>query len=166
MSIDENKLFQKMKDLTAADFPTREIKPIPEDTPLLEIINKLGTSDLPIIPVINEKGDYIGIITLRDLLFLFQKKHTSLHEAFSLQHMSDGYIASELININIPIIYDDDSLERITEIMAKFNSSVLPRAANRKEQISGLIYLKDIFTEMRNVVRRMLVEREEMCDES
>jgi CBS domain-containing protein len=164
MSFDINTLFQELKNLKAKNFPRREIAPIPEDTPLIEILNKLGTSDLPILPVINKKNDYIGIITLRDLLFLFQRKHSSLHEAFHLQHMTEGYIASELININLPIIYDDDSFERIVEIMSKFQSSVLPRAPNRKEQISGLIYLKDIFTEIRNTLRRLVAdEKEGVC---
>ncbi|MFW9924643.1 MAG: CBS domain-containing protein [Candidatus Thorarchaeota archaeon] len=164
MTISFNSLVQKVKNLTASDFPLREISPIQEDTPLLKIFDQLGTSDLPIIPVINRKNEYIGIITLRDLLFLFQKKHTTLHEAFSLQHMSEGFIAGELININLPIIYDSDSLERITESMAKFQTSVLPRAANRKEQITGLIYLNDIFIEIRTILRKMANEKEEICE--
>ena len=164
MTVDINQLFQKVKSLKAADFPLREITPIAENTPLMEIINQLGSSDLPIIPVINEKKQYIGIITLQDLLFLFQKKHTALHEAFSLQHMTEGYVASELININLPIIYDRDSLERITELMAKYHSSVLPRATKRKEQITGLIYLKDIFTKMRSILRKIIADQEEVCE--
>jgi CBS domain-containing protein len=165
MSFDINNLFQELKNFKAINFPQREITPISDDTPLIEILSKLGASDLPIIPVINEKEEYIGIITLRDLLFLFQRKHTSLHEAFHLQHMTEGYIARELININLPVIYDDDSFERIIESMVKFQSSVLPRAANRKEQISGLIYLKDIFTEIRNTLRRLISMDKEEPDE-
>ena len=161
MTYELNQLLEKVKHLKAKDFILREITPIAHDTPLAEIINQLGTSDLPIIPVIDKKNQYIGIITLRDLLFLFQRKHTALHEAFSLQHLTHGYIAEELININLPIIYDDDSLERITESMAKFQSSVLPRAINRNEPISGLIYLKDIITEVRNILRRLAQERGE-----
>ncbi|MHA1504542.1 MAG: CBS domain-containing protein [Candidatus Heimdallarchaeota archaeon] len=161
MTFDINQLLEKVKHLKAKDFPLREIKPIPKDTSLSEIINQLGTSDLPIIPVIDEKDQYIGIITLRDLLFLFQRKHTALHEAFSLQNLTQGYIAEELININLPIIYDDDSIERITESMVKFQTSVLPRAVDRNEQISGLIYLKDIFTEIRNILRKLVQERGE-----
>ncbi|MBD3189258.1 MAG: CBS domain-containing protein [Candidatus Heimdallarchaeota archaeon] len=164
MSFNINQLFQEVKKMKAIDFPQRKITPIPEETPLLEIINQLGSSDLPIIPVINKKGRYIGIITLQDLLFLFQRKHTAIHEAFSLQHMTEGYIAGELINLHLPIIYDDDSLERIAESMSKFQSSVLPRASARKEQICGLIYLKDIFTEFRNIVRRLIAEKEEPCE--
>lgn len=160
MSINLDQLLQRVKNLTAKNFPRREIRPISEDTPLLEIINKLGTSDLPILPVINNKKKYIGIITLSDLLFLFQRKHTSLHEAFHLQHMTEGYVAGELININLPIIYDDDSLERITDIMGRFQSTVLPRAPNRKEQITGLIYLKDIITEIRTILRKMIAEQQ------
>lgn len=164
MSFDINNLFQELKNLKAKNFPKREITPILDDTPLIEILNKLGTSDLPIIAVINKKNEYIGIITLRDLLFLFQRKHTSLHEAFHLQQMTKGYIASELININLPIIYDNDSFERIIESMAKFQSSVLPRASSRKEQITGLIYLKDIFTEIRNTLRKIITtDKEESC---
>ena len=164
MTFNIDNLIQKVKGLKASNFPLREITPIKDDTPLEEIINQLGTSDLPIIPVIDDKDHYIGIITLTDLLFLFQRKHTSLHEAFSLQHLTDGYVAGELININLPIIYNDDSLERITESMSKFRSSVLPRASNRKEQISGLIYLKDIFTEIRNILRKMATEPEDVCE--
>lgn len=166
MSFNINQLFQEVKKMKAVDFPQRKITPISEETPLLEIINQLGTSDLPIIPVINKKGRYIGIITLQDLLFLFQRKHTAIHEAFSLHHMTEGYIAGELINLNLPIIYDNDSLETIAESMSKFQSSVLPRAATRKEQITGLIYLKDIFTEFRNIIRRLMAEQEDSCDES
>jgi CBS domain-containing protein len=164
MPFDINNLFQELKKYKAINFPRREIAPILEDTPLIEILNKLGTSDLPIIPVINKKDEYIGIITLRDLLFLFQRKHTSLYEAFHLQHMTEGFIASELININLPVIYDDDPFERIIESMVKFQSSALPRAPNRKEQISGLIYLKDIFTEIRNTLRKLISEDKEEPD--
>lgn len=158
MTINLDQLLENVKCLRAKDFPTREITPLDKDTPLIKIINQLGTSDLPIIPVINEKSEYIGIITLRDLLFLFQRKHSALHEAFSLQHLTHGYIAEELININLPIIYDDDSVERITESMAKFQSSALPRAKSRNEQIIGLIYLKDIFTEFRTILRKLAQE--------
>jgi hypothetical protein len=78
--------------------------------------------------------------------------------------MTKGYIASELININLPVIYDNDSFERIIESMAKFQSSVLPRTSRRKEQITGLIYLKDIFTEIRNTLRKIIAtDKEESC---
>ena len=164
MTLNIDELFQKVKRLKARDLPTRAIRPIQAETPLAEIINQLGASDLPIFPVIDKKQNYIGIITLRDLLFLFQRKHTSLHEAFHLQHLVEGYNADELININLPIIYDDDNLDTITEIMSKFQTSVLPRATNRKEQITGLLYLKDIFTEIRNVLRKLAAEKEEVCE--
>jgi CBS-domain-containing membrane protein len=164
MSIKIDPLITKLRGLKAANLPLRKITPIAADTPLIKILNMLGASDLPILPVVNKKNQYIGIITLRDLLFLFQKKHTVLYEAISLQHITQGYIAEELININLPIIYDDDSFERIVEMMAKYQTSVLPRAENRKEQIKGLIYLKDIFTEIRNTLRKMLAEQEELCD--
>jgi hypothetical protein len=59
----------------------------------------------------------------------------------------------------LPIIYDDDPIERITESMAKFQSSVLPRARDRKDQIVGLIYLKDIFTEFRTILRKLAQEK-------
>ena len=162
MTLNISELFHKVKCLKAKDLPIREITPIAADTPLAEIVDKIGTSDLPIIPVINKKQEYIGIITLRDLLFIIQKKHSSLHEAFHLQHITEGYIADELININLPIVYDDDCLENIADIMSKFQTSVLPRAPNRKEQITGLIYLKDIFTEIRNIMRKLAAE-EETC---
>jgi len=160
MMFDTSELFKRIKKLKAADFKLRKITPIQEHHTLLEIFNRIGTSDLPIIPVINKKQEYIGIITLKDLLFLFQKKHTSLHEAFSHQHVFTKYTAGELININLPVIYDDDHLERVMDYMGKFQSSVLPRAKNRKEQITGLIYLADIFTEIRNIIRQLIAERE------
>lgn len=164
MSIEIDPLIQKVRNLKAKNFPKREITPIAGETPLIDILNKFGTSDLPILPVINKKNQYIGIITLRDLLFLFKRKHTTLHEAISLQHMTHGYIADELVNINLPIIYDDDSVDRIANIMSKFQTSVLPRAVDRKSQICGLIYLKDIFTEIRNTIRKMITEqKEETC---
>ncbi|MBN1329755.1 MAG: CBS domain-containing protein [Candidatus Heimdallarchaeota archaeon] len=164
MKPDINRLFQKAKSLTAIDFPLREITPIREETPLLEIIDHLSTTDLPIISVINKKNQYIGIITLQNLLFIFKRKHTSLHEAFTLQYMTEGYNAGELVNINLPIIYDNDSLEKITEYMDKFHSLVLPRASNRNEQITGFIYLKDIITEFRNIFRKMKTEEGEPCE--
>ncbi len=159
MNIKIETLFEKVKDLTATEFPVREFTPITEDTPLLEILNKLGTSDLPIIPVIDKNNEYIGTITLRDLLFLFHRLHTSLHEAMSHQNISK-LIASDLININLPIIYDEDSLQRIAETMSKFQSTVLPRASTRNEQIFGLLYMKDVFTEIRNLIRKMASEGE------
>lgn len=158
MSFDIDRLLQKLKLLSAADFPKRKIVSIMEDTPLIEILNKFGASDPPILPVINKKQQYIGIITLRDLLFLFQRKHTSLHDAFHLQHRPEGYVAADFINLSLPIIYDADSLERITEIMSRYETSVLPRASHRKEQISGLLYLKDIFTVIRTTLRKLLSE--------
>ena len=101
---DINQLFKNVKHLKAADFRLRAISPIQEDALVIEIFDKLGTSDLPIIPVIDKKGQYIGIITLRDLMFLFQRKHTSIHEVFSHSHTFDKYTAGEIININLPII--------------------------------------------------------------
>ncbi|MHA1212187.1 MAG: CBS domain-containing protein [Candidatus Heimdallarchaeota archaeon] len=160
MNIKMDVLFEKVKDLVASDFPVREITPILEDTPLLEIFNKLGSSDLPILPVIDKNNEYIGIITLRDLLFLFQRRHTSLTEVVSHQNIASKNTASDLININLPIIYDEDSLERIVEIMSKSQSTVLPRASKRNEQITGLLYVKDIFTEIRNMLRKMASEGE------
>ncbi|MHA1121549.1 MAG: CBS domain-containing protein [Candidatus Heimdallarchaeota archaeon] len=164
MKFDIQLFFEKVKNLKAVDFAIREITPIQANATLLEIFNEIGTSDLPILPVINEKKEYIGIITLRDLLFLFQRRHTSIHEAISLINISSTNIAQELINFNLPIIYDDDSLEVIAETMSKSKSSVLPRATNRKEQISGLIYLSDVFTEIRNLMRKTISESEEKVE--
>ncbi|MHA1125631.1 MAG: CBS domain-containing protein [Candidatus Heimdallarchaeota archaeon] len=160
MTINMELLFDKVKDLIASDFPVREIAPILEETTLLEILNKLGTSDLPIIPVINKENEYIGIITLRDLLFLFKRRHSTLQEAISHQNIASKTTASDLININLPIIYDEDSLQRITKIMSNFQSTVLPRASKRNEQITGLIYMKDVFTEIRNIIRKIASEGE------
>ncbi len=164
MKFDIQLFFEKVKNLKAADFALREITPIQANATLLDIFNEIGTSDLPILPVIDEKNEYIGIITLRDLLFLFQRRHTSIHEAISHINISSTSIAQELINFNLPIIYDDDSLEVIAETMSKSKSSVLPRAPNRKEQISGLIYLSDVFTEIRNLMRKTISESEEKVE--
>jgi len=164
MKFDIPLFFEKVKNLKAVDFALREITPIRANATLLDIFNEIGTSDLPILPVIDEKNEYIGIITLRDLLFLFQRRHTSIHEAISHINISSTSIAQELINFNLPIIYDDDSLEVIAETMSKSKSSVLPRAPNRKEQISGLIYLSDVFTEIRNLMRKTISESEEKVE--
>ncbi|MHA1154865.1 MAG: CBS domain-containing protein, partial [Candidatus Heimdallarchaeota archaeon] len=109
---------EKAKSLKATDIRKRKITPIKEDTPLIEIFNKISTKDLPIIPVINEKKEYIGIVTLRDLLFLFQKRHTSGSEVFQ-NPVTANFTAEDLINANLPVIYDDDSLETIAENMSK-----------------------------------------------
>ena len=159
MKLNLQLFLEKAKSLKATDFRKRKIKPIGFDTSLIEIFNKISNSDLPIIPVIDEKKEYIGIVTLRDLLFLFQKRHSSGSEVFQ-NPVTANFTAEDLINENLPVIYDDDSLETIAGNMSKFESSVLPRAQDRKEQISGLIYLSDVFTEIINIVRKTIVEDE------
>ncbi len=51
----------------------------------------------------------------------------------------------------MPIITDDDKINRVAECMIKYESTVLPRARIKDGSVEGLISIDDIAVAVRNI---------------
>lgn len=66
---------QKIIDARARDIMNKKVITISKDTEIAELAETFATKRVNPIPVVNDEGDLIGIISRSDLIKLFSKKH-------------------------------------------------------------------------------------------
>jgi len=150
-------LITRITTLKARDLPVRPLISVSEDLDCLEIFDKMLTHDPPILKVVNDKGKYIGLLSLIDLLSFFAPITSSeLHDVIAHTHFGQCIEAGNLITQNLPRVYDEDSVKEISHLMFKYKTTFLPRAHTDKDKdIIGIILLRDIvskFKELRDAM--------------
>ena len=137
-------VFSKVKEMKAKEFPTRKVSIINEDVGCSDLLDYLTDEENPVTMVFNDKGKYQGIITLDNLITLLEPRKTDITEVLTRTHVLSCITAFDLIKSSTPVINDDDTIEKVAGLMDKYNTIYLPRRTNRKSEITGMIFLKDI----------------------
>jgi len=137
-------VFSKIKEMKANEFPVREVPIINEDTGCIELLDKLLEEDSPVAIVMDDEDKFMGILTIKNLLSLLKPRKTDISDILSRTHVLSCITAFDLVKRDLPLVKDDDNIERIAGLMDKYDTIFLPRCRERKGKIEGMIFLTDI----------------------
>ncbi len=142
-------VFSKVKEMKAKDFPLREVSKVNEDVGCSDLLDLLLEEGKPVAMVYNDKDEFQGLISVRNLLSLLKPRKTDITDVFAQTHVLSCITAFDLVNSGVPIVNDEDDIERVAGLMDKYNTTYLPRRIDRKHEIKGMIFLRDIIELLR-----------------
>ena len=126
--------------LSVADVLENDCEKVPYDGKLGDLVNAVSKSKRNIFPVVNEKEELIGVISLndvRDIIF-----NTELYDKVHI---------SEIMQIPPAIIRKKDGMQKVLEIFEKTEAWNLPVTENNK--YIGFISRSNIFSSYRNLLK-------------
>ncbi len=142
--------------LTARDIMSNEVITVTEDASVKELARILAIHQISGVPVINEQGGLVGVVTESDLIFQTKKVHiptviTILDSVFYLENphkMGDELKKMAAVKVtdiltSPPVtVNEDTTLDEIATLMAEKNVHTLP--VMRDDVLVGVIGKKDI----------------------
>jgi CBS domain containing-hemolysin-like protein len=137
-------VFTRVKEMKAKDFPIRKVPIVYEDTSCSDLLNFLVEDKSLVAMVFNHKNEFIGLLTIRNMLNLLSPRKTDLTDVLTRTHVLSCITALDLLQSDIPIVKDEDNIERVAGLMKNYNTVFLPRQSERKSMVKGLIFLEDI----------------------
>ncbi len=142
--------------LTARDIMTRDIITVTEESTVKELARILTSNQISGVPVINDRGRLVGVVTESDLIFQTKKVHiptviTILDSVFYLENpdkMGDemkkmaGTRVKDILTSSPITVTEETPLDEIATIMSEKNFHTLPVV--NKDILVGVIGKKDI----------------------
>jgi CBS domain-containing protein len=142
--------------LTARDIMSNEVITVHEEATVKELARVLAIHQISGVPVVNEQGGLVGVVTESDLIFQTKKVHiptviTILDSVFYLENphkMGDelkkmaGFKVADILTATPVTVTEETLLDEIATIMAEKNVHTLP--VMRGETLVGVIGKKDI----------------------
>ena len=142
--------------LTARDIMNREVITITDESSIKELARILSIHQISGVPVINDKGKLVGVVTESDLIYQTKKVHiptviTILDSVFYLENpdkMGDemkkmaGTKVKDILTSKPVTVTEETPLDEIATIMAEKNMHTLPVV--NQDTLVGVIGKKDI----------------------
>jgi CBS domain-containing protein len=142
--------------LTARDIMNREVITVTDESTVKELAQILSLHQISGVPVINNNGKMIGVVTESDLIFQTKKVHiptviTILDSVFYLESpekMGDemkkmaGIKVKDILTSTPITVTETTQLDEIATIMAEKNVHTLP--VMNGDTLVGIIGKKDI----------------------
>ncbi|MCM8771501.1 MAG: CBS domain-containing protein [Candidatus Omnitrophica bacterium] len=134
------------------DFMDKEIPIINKNTPMREIFRIFSTTHYNIIPVVDENGILVGIVSIEDILenLILSKKDVELLEKFpffadafseiitTIECVSSLLVAEDVMNKNVIAIDENASVMKALVLMRKYKINRLV-VINEKGEAVGFI---------------------------
>ncbi len=121
---------------------TRNPIVIRQDTPLDEAMKIMRDNRIRRLPVLNEKGALVGIVSERDLLYASPSPATSL-SVYELHYLLSKIKVAEVMTTGVITVTEDTPLEEAARIMADNKIGGLPVVRNG--DVVGIITETDLF---------------------
>jgi len=137
-------VFSSVKEMKAKEFPVRKAPIVYEDTSCSVLLDFIVEDKSSVAMVFNHKNEFIGLLTIRNMLNLLSPRKTDLTEVLTRIHVLSCITALDLLQADIPIVKDEDNIEKVAGLMKNYNTIFLPRQSDRKSMVKGLIFLEDI----------------------
>lgn len=124
-----------LADLEVGQFLMRQdVAPLRLGERLPEIIERLSETDVHVLPVVNERGGYLGMVSLEDV-----------HLASSLP--GSLIVAADLMRSDVPPLKPTDHLDRALELFVDTDQTALAVVDPSAEQhVIGIVRRSDIAT--------------------
>ena len=118
-----------LKQLTVGQVPRVQVQLVQPDDPLQKLIDLAGQSESPEFVVVDDQGDYQGMVTAQDL-------RTALLQPEAVPLLLVG----ELLRPEIPTVNPQESLDSVLDKFSRTESAALPvTAPGDEEEITGLV---------------------------
>ena len=146
--------------LTAKDIMTREVITVRQDTTVKELAETLWKNKISGVPVLDESGAVVAVVTESDLIDQTKKVHiptmislldsvifleSSKKTEEEIKKMS-GNTAQDICSSELISVTEDTGLDEIATIMSEKNVHTLPVIQNDK--LIGVIGKSDIIRSM------------------
>ncbi|SEU23113.1 CBS domain-containing protein [Stigmatella erecta] len=119
--------------LTAREIMTRGVKTLRRDSALREVAQLMKDEDCGAVPIVDERGALVGIVTDRDLVI----------RAFTGGKTPDQLRAGDVMTDDVECVHPDEDLFSIIELMGKRQIRRIP-VVDRDDHLIGIISLGDI----------------------
>lgn len=140
------------------DLMTTGISCVREDTSLQQIARQMKQEDVGVIPVCNDKGEVLGVVTDRDLVLRAMAISSAAAQAKKIPSSADGkpsesdmashkendtrLLARDVMSTNIVCARPDMNTHHAALLMAKYQVRRLPVTQNDK--LVGMLSMADI----------------------
>lgn len=139
--------------MKAADVMTRPVITVPVEASLIEALHLMVARGVSGLPVIDGRGEIVGIITEGDLL---RRAETSTEKKvpwwksvlLGSERMTRDYIhtharsVSSIMTRSVHCVHENTSLERVVEIMEEAHVKRVP--VLRSQQVVGIVSRRDL----------------------
>ena len=115
---------------------------ITEDTPINEAIKLMRDEKVRRLPVLNDEGELVGIVSEKDLLYVSPSPATSL-SIYELQYLISKITVGQIMTTDVITVSEYTPLEEAARIMADNKIGGLPVMRNGK--LVGIITESDLF---------------------
>lgn len=112
--------------------PRQEVPTLGDGDRLPEIIERLSSADYHGLPVINEEGRYLGMVSLEEV-----------HVASQSPHLGTLVVAADLMRTNVPALRTEDRLDRALELFVESDRLALA-VVDSSQQVIGVVRRADI----------------------
>lgn len=119
--------------LTAREIMTRGVKTVRRDAPLREVAQLMKDEDCGVVPIVDERGCLVGIVTDRDLVI----------RAFTGGKSPDQLRASDVMTDDVECVHPEEDIHSIISLMGKRQIRRIP-VVERDDRVIGIISMGDI----------------------
>jgi acetoin utilization protein AcuB len=115
---------------------------IRDGTPVDKAIKIMRENKVRRLPILNDKGALVGIVSERDLLFASPSPATSL-SIYELHYLMSRIAVADVMTTEVITVTEDTPLQEAARIMADNKIGGLP--VERKGELVGIITETDLF---------------------
>jgi CBS domain-containing protein len=119
--------------LTAREIMTRGVKTVRRDSPLREVAQLMKDEDCGVVPIVDERGTLVGIVTDRDLVI----------RAFTGGKTPDQLRVVDVMTDDVECVHPDEDIHSIISLMGKRQIRRIP-VVDRDDRVLGIISMGDI----------------------
>ncbi|XXF78029.1 CBS domain-containing protein [Myxococcaceae bacterium GXIMD 01537] len=119
--------------LTARELMTRGVRTVRRDSPLREVAQVMRDEDCGVVPVVDERGVLMGLVTDRDLAL----------RAFATSRSPDVLRASEVMSEDLQAVTVEEDVHSIIDLMGRRQVRRVP-VVDHNDRLLGIISLGDI----------------------
>lgn len=126
-----------------------DVVTVDEDTSMMKASIIMKEKKIRCLPVLNKKGDLVGIVSDRDLKDAAPSKATTL-DVYELNYLLSSIKIKDLMTKSLVYVKPDETIEFAAILMLENKISSLP-VINHKNKMVGVITQTDIFKVLINI---------------
>lgn len=128
---------------------TTDVITVDEDTSMMKASIIMKEKKIRCLPVVNSKGELVGIVSDRDLKDAAPSKATTL-DVYELNYLLSSIKIKDLMTTNLAYVRPDETVEFAAILMLENKISSLP-VINNKSRLIGIVTQSDIFKVLINI---------------
>jgi acetoin utilization protein AcuB len=128
---------------------TTDVATVEENTSMMKASIVMKEKKIRCLPVVNDKGKLVGIVTDRDLRDAAPSKATTL-DVYELNYLLSSMKIKDIMSKNLVFVRPDETVEFAAILMIENKISSLP-VVNKKGALIGIITQTDIFKVLINI---------------